>query len=299
MLHTSSPPRDGRTELVSRRFRSRLMEAFVGHYILREIRTEFEDAGIAQRFGAPSVEHRGERRALVQSFYDAIDFREPGAAARFMGVAASVLRRLHRLCEDPIYGPSELVRGLMEEARACGWEYRDGVLVGASVAPAAPCLVDARALAESLDLPHLRQQLARVDSAVATDPDLAIGGAKEIVETVCKTILRERNVGFGPREEVQPLARKAFSALRQLPEDVPEAAKGAEVIRIMLQHLAAVPQSMAELRNMYGTGHGRDGKARGLQPRHARLAAGVAATLATYLLETHLADSEAGKHAAA
>jgi hypothetical protein len=42
-----------------------------------------------------------------------------------------------------------------------------------------------------------------------------------------------------------------------------------------------------ELRGSYGTGHGPDGRARGLHGRHARLAVGMASTLATFLLETH------------
>ena len=38
---------------------------------------------------------------------------------------------------------------------------------------------------------------------------------------------------------------------------------------------------------MYGTGHGKDGNSAGLRPRHARLAAGAATTLAMFLFETH------------
>lgn len=34
-------------------------------------------------------------------------------------------------------------------------------------------------------------------------------------------------------------------------------------------------------------GHGKDGKLKGLQPRHAKLSVGAASTLAIYLLETH------------
>ena len=44
---------------------------------------------------------------------------------------------------------------------------------------------------------------------------------------------------------------------------------------------------LAELRNLYGTGHGKDGKAQLLMPRHAKLAVGAATTLATILFETH------------
>ena len=60
------------------------------------------------------------------------------------------------------------------------------------------------------------------------------------------------------------------------------------MIRRMLSNLNQVSQGIAELRNLYGTGHGRDGRFIGLKPRHAKLAVGAAATLGTFLLETHL-----------
>jgi Abortive infection C-terminus len=70
-------------------------------------------------------------------------------------------------------------------------------------------------------------------------------------------------------------------------DDVPDSAKAADTIRRLLGNLGSITQSLAELRNAYGTGHGHDGRAKGLSPRHARLAAGAACTLAKFLFETH------------
>ena len=58
-------------------------------------------------------------------------------------------------------------------------------------------------------------------------------------------------------------------------------------MRKLLANLGVVVQSLGEVRNLYGTGHGRTHKKQVMQPRHARLAAGAATTLATFLLETH------------
>jgi hypothetical protein len=57
----------------------------------------------------------------------------------------------------------------------------------------------------------------------------------------------------------------------------------------MLMNLATLVQGSAELRNAYGTGHGKSKtQARhGLTSRHARLAVGASATLAVFLYETH------------
>ena len=63
------------------------------------------------------------------------------------------------------------------------------------------------------------------------------------------------------------LARIADAAIRKNP-------------RQLMSQLGSIAQNVAELRSLYGTGHGKEGKARGLQPRHARLVVGSAATLA-------------------
>jgi hypothetical protein len=39
---------------------------------------------------------------------------------------------------------------------------------------------------------HLAEQIRRLESSIETDPSLAIGTAKELIETCCKTILAER-----------------------------------------------------------------------------------------------------------
>ena len=108
-----------------------------------------------------------------------------------------------------------------------------------------------------------------------------------MVETVCKTILEDR-VGSAPSEDLHILVRAVAKELSLLPEDIPNNAKGSKVICRLLSNLNQVAQGLAELRNLYGTGHGRDGRFVSIQPRHAKLAVGAATTLSLFLLETHL-----------
>ena len=75
--------------------------------------------------------------------------------------------------------------------------------------------------------------------------------------------------------------------LKLVPEGIPDQAKGAKTIKALLGNLASMAQSLAELRNLYGTGHGKHGRAKGLNSRHARLAVGAASTLVMFLFETH------------
>ena len=138
------------------------------------------------------------------------------------------------------------------------------------------------------DLPELHRQIQRMQSAVEDDPGLAIGTAKELVESVCKTILEQRQILFGDDADIGQLVKETRKALGLIPESIPNSAKGAESIRRLLSNLGNVAQGLAELRNLYGTGHGKGGTVKGLSPRHARLAVGAAAALTSFLFETHL-----------
>jgi hypothetical protein len=75
--------------------------------------------------------------------------------------------------------------------------------------------------------------------------------------------------------------------LKLVPEGIPEGARGADVIKRLLSNLGTIGNGLAELRGLYGTGHGKHGSTSGLGSRHAKLAVGAAATLAVFLFETH------------
>jgi hypothetical protein len=68
---------------------------------------------------------------------------------------------------------------------------------------------------------------------------------------------------------------------------IPDAARGADVIKRLLSNLGTIDNGLAELRGLYGTGHGKHGSSLGLSARHAKLAVGAASTLAVFLFETH------------
>lgn len=63
---------------------------------------------------------------------------------------------------------------------------------------------------------------------------------------------------------------------------------GADALKKILGSLSTITQGVAELRNKYGTGHGKVDHTIMLQPRHARLVAGSTSTLVHFLFETHL-----------
>ncbi len=174
---------------------------------------------------------------------------------------------------------------LVEKTRMSGRPIFVGRYVGIVQTPGVAAAREALAFA---DLGYVAQQITRMESSVQNDPSLAIGTAKELVETCCKTILEERGIIFSKNADIPELVKLAVKELDLTPADIPDQAKAADTIKRLLSNLATITQGVAELRNHYGTGHGKTAGAKGLQVRHARLAVGSASTLAVFLAETHL-----------
>ena len=137
------------------------------------------------------------------------------------------------------------------------------------------------------DTSYVLRQITRMEAAVENDPSLAIGTAKELVETVCKTILKERSIKLTGNKNLPKLVKATAKELKLTPSDIADDAKASDSIKRLLSNLATITNGVAELRNSYGTGHGKEAKSRGLTSRHAKLAVGSASTLAIFLVETH------------
>lgn len=137
------------------------------------------------------------------------------------------------------------------------------------------------------DARHLAEQLQRMEKAIEEDPSLAIGTAKELIETCCKTILAERGKPVAGTPDISNLTKDTLKELKLVPDGVPDSTRGADVIKRLLMNLGTIGNGLAELRGLYGTGHGKDGRVKSLESRHAKLAVGSAATLVRFLFETH------------
>ena len=158
---------------------------------------------------------------------------------------------------------------------------------------ARPHLEEAKRVAERLSGHHVAQQVRRLQDSVDKDPDLAIGTAKEFLETLCKTILTERGASFGKNEDLPTLVKTTIKTLTVIPPGLASPSQAEKTVTTLLNNLGSVSQQLAELRNQFGTGHGRTTQHVGLQRRHAKLTVGAAATLAVFLFECHEAGAPA------
>jgi Abortive infection C-terminus len=158
----------------------------------------------------------------------------------------------------------------------------DGKLVFGSAPPVLPV-----ERFDRLDEPRvLLQHLERIDAGIVKDPAAAIGAAKELVESTCKFILNDYGVEYDERAaSLTDLYKLVAEELRLTRESVPASARGSRASHRVLQNLTTAVQSLAELRNELGIGHGRTAPSPALA-RHARLAANSARAVVEFLLET-------------
>ena len=275
------------SDIISKKTRQEFREYFVGT-TLRHIEQEFDGADIpVDASYEPPV--GGQRRALVERYYHSVDWNSWRAVRKVLRVYEHVLLALEDAVARPLYdGSKEPAERQLSVLTRClqrdGFMYAEGRITSTGHNPAIDELSDT---ATELDARVLREQVERIRHAIDEDPDLAIGTGKELLETTCKTILADAGITVDTKWDLPRLAKETRATLRLVPEDVPDSAKGAEVVRRILSSLAQVASGIAELRNLYGTGHGRDARSRGLEARHARLAASCATALATFLFETY------------
>jgi hypothetical protein len=149
-------------------------------------------------------------------------------------------------------------------------------------------LQNALEVVDGLNSEYISRQITRMQNALRNnDCELAIGTSKEFLETVCKRILREREIEFDEIADLPRLISLVQTALQLSPRNVPNAAIASRMIRELYQALATVVNKIAEIRNEYGTGHGRDGFTDGLDIKYAKLAVGAASSLGVFLFEIH------------
>ena len=190
------------------------------------------------------------------------------------------------------YAAGQVIQQLVTQAKASGrgegTQLVDECLaISHRLLSGSPDLTHLTEIAEHFDSKHLQKEISRMEYSVEHDPDLAIGTAKELIETICKTILNERGISLGTNPDLSELTKATFKELKLTPEDIPAANKGADSIKRILSNLASVSNEINNLRNLYGTGHGKIANALGLDARHSKLVVGSSATLVRFLFESH------------
>ncbi|MFZ2259033.1 MAG: abortive infection family protein [Clostridiaceae bacterium] len=107
------------------------------------------------------------------------------------------------------------------------------------------------------------------------NPTEAIGKSKEFIESCCKTILEESQTIIDKDWNVSQLVKTTMKLLKISIDNVDESTSESRTVKAILGNLHGIAGNIAELRNSYGSGHGKSASYKGLTVRHAKLAVGV------------------------
>lgn len=156
--------------------------------------------------------------------------------------------------------------------------------------PDGTVLSEAESAAVRLGVTEMRRQVERIRRDYATDPEAAIGQAKELIESACKTILGITG-DSDEKHDVPALVKQALLHLGLDPTQVGAGPDGRAAKRL-LGGVSSILNGAGELRNARGTGHGRSG-ADLVDASLARMAVGVVLPTVIYLVESW--EAQAGR----
>jgi hypothetical protein len=169
-----------------------------------------------------------------------------------------------------IYEKSKLSGRVVFDWRFCRTD--DSVLIAQS-----------ESIKSFLDTEYVRSQIQLMTENIETAPHVAIGKAKELIETCSKAILDEQGISYQNGATVIQLMKLACGSIDLAPENE----KGQEGARKVLSSLTTISQGISELRNLFGDGHGKSADFIHLPPRYARLAVGAAVVVGNFMLDTY------------
>lgn len=143
-----------------------------------------------------------------------------------------------------------------------------------------------KSIKEAFSSEYINKQMEIMMDSQATNPTEAIGKAKELIESCCKTILEQKEVAINSKWDVGNLVDETMKLLEITPNHIPDTAKEATAIKAILGSLKGIASQIAIIRNAYGSGHGKSASYKGLQERHSKLAIGSSVTLVNFLWDS-------------
>ncbi|KLL39493.1 hypothetical protein WA04_04730 [Streptococcus agalactiae] len=139
---------------------------------------------------------------------------------------------------------------------------------------------------------YMNQQIDLMVAMCNENPTEAIGKSKELLESCCKTIIESNGEIIKDSINMGQLVKQTLSSLNIPNKGVAMDSEEEKIVKQITGSLNGLSSGIIELRNHYGSGHGRSAKFNGLTKRHAELSVGASITLVRYLWDTFLLINE-------
>ena len=133
---------------------------------------------------------------------------------------------------------------------------------------------------------YIHKEIDSMYNEVTTSPTDAIGKSKELIESCCKSILDEMNVKWSKNWDLPTLCNETLGRLNLTPRTILDTDPVNEQLKAVCGNLRGIVTKLGEIRNVYGSGHGKDDEFKGLEERHAKLAVGCSSTFCIFVWDT-------------
>jgi len=137
---------------------------------------------------------------------------------------------------------------------------------------------------------HLERTVNAIEQALSENHGLAFDLSKSLIETTCKTIIKDRGHEYVGNEDLQKLIKVALGLVCTIPEDIEEPVRAKDSLIKTINGLTTSVIGICELRNLFGeASHGRDAYFSQIENDHALMVARSADAIVSYLFRLHRA----------
>lgn len=147
-------------------------------------------------------------------------------------------------------------------------------------------------ISEILNQDYVSKQIKLMTQSIQQNPHLALGTAKELIETCCKYILKEQGVEYERDWDIQKLVKETNKIIELVPFEV----ENKEIAKIstgkILSGFSIIVHGITELRNSYGSGHGHEPNFKMIDEIYIKLAVSAAGELAIFYLSLQNATNK-------
>jgi hypothetical protein len=127
-----------------------------------------------------------------------------------------------------------------------------------------------------------------IEENIERAPGYAFDLASSLIQTVCRTILKECGKDPGKNPDVHSLAKATLDAVLFVPDGHPDPTAAKRHLDAAFRNLTGVVLGVGTLRNMEGdVSHGKELERVGLAPCHAEFAVRSADAVVKFLFECH------------
>jgi hypothetical protein len=142
----------------------------------------------------------------------------------------------------------------------------------------------AETITQLLTQEYVNKQIRLMNNSIETNPHLALGISKELIETCCKHILKEAEIEISKDWDIAKLVKETNKQIDLIPFQIENIELAKSSVAKILSGFSNIVHGITELRNSYGSGHGHSPEFKTLDQIYIKLVVSSASELAIFYL---------------